>query len=105
MTRHPDIRGHRSTAGTRRTGAAPVIRRPRAVQSVGRFQDRQPPPKRMTPEQAATLAAVPIAGARAVDIARASGRTTGATRASLVALALKGLVAQHGHLWAREIEQ
>lgn len=98
-----DARGKLTQYGTRRQGDGPALRPPIPIGSrIGSQAGRQPPPKRMTPEQQATLEAVPPTGARPIEIARASGRTRNAVYSSLHALDQKGLVVRRGELWYRE---
>jgi hypothetical protein len=105
MDRHDRIRdatGKRTLFGTRRTGASVAVRPMIQVPSgIGSRAGRKRPPLVMTPEQAATLAAIPADGGTASEIARAVDRTLSGTYSSLMALQRKDLVAKHDTTWTR----
>jgi hypothetical protein len=69
--------------------------------NTGRFAGRRRRAADVTAQQAATLEAVPVGGARCIDIARQLQRTPDGTRAALYALQQKGLVTKRGPLWAK----
>jgi hypothetical protein len=98
-----DQQGKRNLWGTRRSGSsvAPVRPMVQVPSGIGSRAGRKPPPLVMTPEQAATLAAVPADGGTASEIARAVDRTLSATYSSLMALQRKELVAKHDTTWTR----
>jgi hypothetical protein len=98
-----DQQGKRNLWGTRRTGAAvaPVRQMVTIPSRIGSRAGRKPPPLVMTPEQAATLAAVPADGGTASEIARTVDRTLSATYSSLMALQRKELVAKDDTTWTR----